>query len=49
MTDPYLRAAAKFSAIKAKAVERLGRRPDRPTRPNRPAQPDRPVKPPKGK
>jgi hypothetical protein len=47
--NPYIRAAAKFPAMRAKAVERLGRRPDRPSRPERPVQPDRPMKPPKGK
>jgi hypothetical protein len=41
--SPYLRAAAKFPAMRARPVERLGKRPDRLTRLGRP---DRPVKPP---
>jgi hypothetical protein len=39
MTNPYLRAAAKFPAMKAQAVERLSKRPDRPVKPDKPEKP----------
>ena len=45
MTDPYLRAAAKFPAINAKAVERLSKRQGNGTGPVKPAKPDKPAKP----
>jgi hypothetical protein len=39
MTNPYLRAAAKFPKVKAQAVERLSKRPDRPVKPDKPEKP----------
>ena len=45
MTAPYLRAAAKFPAIKAKAVERLSKRQGNGTGPVKPAKPDKPANP----
>ena len=34
--NPYIRAAAKFPAMRARALERLGKRPARPERPAKP-------------
>ena len=59
--NPYLRAAAKFSEVKAQAKERLDKRqgndmgPNKPENPNKPDnsvkldKPTPPPKPPKGK
>ena len=37
--NPYIRASKKFPAMRARALERLGKRPARPERPDRPAKP----------
>ncbi len=37
--NAYLRAAKKFPKVKAQAVERLSKRPDRPVTPDKPEKP----------
>jgi hypothetical protein len=34
--NPYIRASKKFPAMRARALERLGKRPERPDRPAKP-------------